>query len=108
MLTDKSDLLTEQCAVARLRAVCFVAGGGGTPGGPLRVGERWAAVALAARGWRVHYLWCGPAAGFGATRRVLEAAGVGVSRLDEIPLARRLPRAPTARPAAAPPFIRAT
>ncbi len=101
MFTDKSDPLTAQCAVARRGAVCFAAGGGGTAGGSLRVSERWAAVALAARGWRVHFLWCGPAAGFGATRRALVAAGVGVARLDEILLPAAC-RAPNGTPGCGP------
>ncbi len=101
MFIGKSDPVLEQRAAARPGAVCFVAGGEGTAGGPLRIGERCAAVALAARGWRVHFLWCGPAAGFGAMRRVLEAAGVSVSRLDEIPLPGAC-RAPNGTPGCGP------
>ena len=101
MFIGKSDPVLEQRAAARPGAVCFVAGGEGTAGGPLRIGERCAAVALAVRGWRVHFLWCGPAAGFGAMRRVLEAAGVSVSRLDEIPLPGAC-RAPNGTPGCGP------
>ena len=71
-----------------MSSVCFVAGGKTCPGGPVRIGERLAALAAAVRGRIVHFLWCGPAAdaGFREDRRRLEAAGVGVHRLDEIPL----------------------
>jgi glycosyl transferase family 2 len=71
-----------------MNSVCFVAGGEASPGGPVRIGERLAALASAARGWIVHFLWCGPAAdaGFREDKKELEAAGVGVYRLDEVPL----------------------
>ena len=72
----------------RMKSICFVAGGESLPGGPIRIGERLAALASAARGRSVHFLWCGPAAdaGFRHDKRRLEAAGVGVHRLDEIPV----------------------
>ena len=85
-------------------AVCIVIGGEGIPGGPIRISERRAALALAARGRRVHVLWCGhvgDAASFRGTRRALEEAGVGVARLDEIPLPAAC-RAPNGTPGCGP------
>jgi hypothetical protein len=51
----------------------------------LPIGERRDAVALAARGWNVHCLWCGPT-GCNEARRSLKKEGVHLSRLGEIPM----------------------
>jgi len=68
-------------------AVCVVAGGEPTLDGSVPIGERLAALALAARGRRVHFLWCGSPrsnAAFREHRRALQEAGVHVHRLEEV------------------------
>ena len=104
-MTEKSEPFMDQHPIARRGAVCFV-GGEETPDGPIRVGDRRAALALAARGWRVHFLWCGPAhyETRGAPWRRRASASRGWTTFP-CP-APAVP--PTARPAAARPFIRAT
>ncbi len=100
----KGALLMDPYFISPPGAVCLVIGGEAIPGGPIRISEQRAALALAARGRRVHVLWCGhvgDAASFRGTRRALEEAGVGVARLDEIPLPAAC-RAPNGTPGCGP------